>query len=380
MPPEIGLGSDYELQDPLGLYSGSTGLGGKPAAPPAEPNAPRHRLPKSISPHQRSRSHRLAQRARSGAVRTARTTSMLKPPAWPVRRVRTAGYPPVSRRRQMPSRPPHPLEPLRIPGNPAASGMARLAPPDPVAPAGKGGQLAFAHPGQDQLNPAFRTLLSTTSTDIGRNLMLTSAYRSPQHSVEAAKKEPGEHAHRDAADISMAGMDDAARAQLVSTLQANGAKRFITYSHEPDMLHVDMNSKRVSADNWFMYDRSHNNLGRAPKWFQDVAAGSKPLAATGSDDSAGASSAVAADENFKPSDPMGIYSGTTNPLAPKPIELRPFTAGEKRPNADGSYSTEVSTTFQLPDGQWVNVRRSGWARTASLSSFRRPMRRTSSAR
>ncbi|WP_244661671.1 hypothetical protein [Mesorhizobium huakuii] len=356
MPPEIGLGSDYELQDPLGLYSGSTGLGGKPAAPPAEPNAP---PPPPAQVDQSAPAQPFASAGSEGEIRRGpdgknyqyvETTGMAGATGANGWIPTSQSAPADAKQTAAPAG-----TPAHIPGNPAASGMARLAPPDPVAPAGKGGQLAFAHPGQDQLNPAFRTLLSTTSTDIGRNLMLTSAYRSPQHSVEAAKKEPGEHAHRDAADISMAGMDDAARAQLVSTLQANGAKRFITYSHEPDMLHVDMNSKRVSADNWFMYDRSHNNLGRAPKWFQDVAAGSKPLAATGSDDSAGASSAVAADENFKPSDPMGIYSGTTNPLAPKPIELRPFTAGEKRPNADGSYSTEVSTTFQLPDGQWVNV-------------------------
>ncbi|YP_010115339.1 DarB-like antirestriction [Sinorhizobium phage PBC5] len=35
--------------------------------------------------------------------------------------------------------------------------------------------------------------------------------------------------------------------------------------------------------------------------------------------------------------------------------LRPFNAEERRPNSDGSYSTEISTTWQLPDGKWVNV-------------------------
>jgi hypothetical protein len=35
--------------------------------------------------------------------------------------------------------------------------------------------------------------------------------------------------------------------------------------------------------------------------------------------------------------------------------LRPFNANERRPNADGSYSTEISTTWQLPDGKWTNV-------------------------
>jgi hypothetical protein len=35
--------------------------------------------------------------------------------------------------------------------------------------------------------------------------------------------------------------------------------------------------------------------------------------------------------------------------------IRPARAGERRDNPDGSYSTELSTTWQLPDGQWVNV-------------------------
>lgn len=35
--------------------------------------------------------------------------------------------------------------------------------------------------------------------------------------------------------------------------------------------------------------------------------------------------------------------------------IRPFNSGERRPNSDGSYSTEISTTWELPDGKWVNV-------------------------
>ena len=38
-----------------------------------------------------------------------------------------------------------------------------------------------------------------------------------------------------------------------------------------------------------------------------------------------------------------------------PPLLRPFNPNERRPNPDGSYSTEVTTTWQLPDGQWTNV-------------------------
>lgn len=41
-------------------------------------------------------------------------------------------------------------------------------------------------------------------------------------------------------------------------------------------------------------------------------------------------------------------------LANQPA-LRPFQPGERRNNADGSYSTEITTTWQLPDGSWVNA-------------------------
>lgn len=35
--------------------------------------------------------------------------------------------------------------------------------------------------------------------------------------------------------------------------------------------------------------------------------------------------------------------------------LRPFRPGERRDNADGTYSTEITTTWQLPDGSWANI-------------------------
>lgn len=38
-----------------------------------------------------------------------------------------------------------------------------------------------------------------------------------------------------------------------------------------------------------------------------------------------------------------------------PPLLRPFRPGEQRPNPDGSVSTEITTTWQMPDGQWANV-------------------------
>lgn len=40
---------------------------------------------------------------------------------------------------------------------------------------------------------------------------------------------------------------------------------------------------------------------------------------------------------------------------PTKRKLRPFKPGERRDNPDGSHSTEITTTWQLPDGQWVNA-------------------------
>lgn len=48
-------------------------------------------------------------------------------------------------------------------------------------------------------------------------------------------------------------------------------------------------------------------------------------------------------------------SDDTGAIPPQGGALRPFKPGEQRPNPDGSYSTEISTTWQTPDGQWVNV-------------------------
>lgn len=43
-------------------------------------------------------------------------------------------------------------------------------------------------------------------------------------------------------------------------------------------------------------------------------------------------------------------------MAGKPkIPLRPFEAGERVNNPDGSYSTERTRTVQLPGGEWINV-------------------------
>jgi hypothetical protein len=71
-------------------------------------------------------------------------------------------------------------------------------------------------------------------------------------------------------------MSDEQRKSLVQDLRSRGVKRFIAYSSSPNMLHVDMNSQKVSPDDWFMYDKSSKNMPNAPDWFKQVAGEQTP--------------------------------------------------------------------------------------------------------
>ncbi len=214
--------------------------------------------------------------------------------------------------------------------NPNGKGLARLVREPEEKENSGGGKLNFVHPGQEKIAPQFAAILTETSKAMGRDFTINSGYRSPTHSVEAAKPGgPGEHADGTASDISMKGMSEGERAKLVRELYSRGARRFITYKNSPDMLHVDMKDQTGKGTPWFMFDKSARNMPNAPAWFKEVAA-----------DPGGASREALA------------FAQGDNPDGP---QLRPFRPGESRPNAGGSYSTEISTTWQLPDGKWVNV-------------------------
>ena len=190
--------------------------------------------------------------------------------------------------------------------NPNGKGLARLVREPEDAPLGTGGKLNFVHAGQDKINPQFASILSETSKVMGRDFTINSGYRSPSHRVEAAKAGgPGEHSTGTASDISMKGMSEAERGQLVRELYSRGARRFITYTSSPDMLHVDMKDQTGKGTPWFMHDRTNRNLSNAPSWFQEVAANPGQSAKP---------KGIVADESFKANDPFGMYSGSTNPL------------------------------------------------------------------
>ncbi|MBB3947058.1 N12 class adenine-specific DNA methylase [Rhizobium skierniewicense] len=196
--------------------------------------------------------------------------------------------------------------------NPEAKGLARLVREPEEKHNSGGGKLNFVHAGQEKIAPQFEAILTDTSKAMGKDFTINSGYRAPTHKVEAAKPGgPGEHADGTASDISMKGMSEPERAQLVRELYSRGARRFITYKNSPDMLHVDLKDQTGKGTPWFMFDKSNRNLPNAPAWFQDVAAnpGENSVAPT-----VAAGKGIVVDENYAPSDGLGLYAGSVNPM------------------------------------------------------------------
>jgi len=171
-----------------------------------------------------------------------------------------------------------------------------------VAAQTAGGNVVFTGNAHENIQPQLASVLSGASSALGSKLIVTSGYRSPNSPVEAAKGNGGgEHTHGDAADIDMSGMDDAKRTQLVAELQARGAKRFITYSNDKNMLHVDLKDQTGTGASWFMFDKHAANMDKAPSWFQQVAknvpASQSSIAPAGSASAQAATIGLPSDEN-----------------------------------------------------------------------------------
>lgn len=258
-------------------------------------------------------------------------------------------------------------------GNADGIGLARLAAPEPEAeqpsqdPAFRGA-LNFVNPGQEKIKPEFASILEDTSAALGQPFTINSGYRSPSHPVEARKRKPGQHAQGTAVDISMRGMNEGQRQQLVRELQSRGVRRFGTYTNSPDMLHVDMADQSGNNTAWFMHDRSNRNMGRAPSWFRGLAGdmhqkpvGNRAVARRSQPNT----KPIVMDESFKPVDPMGIFgnvqASATPQNAPRPQDRPdysvrlPLAPGEFVDNGDGTISTARTETMRDADGRWVNV-------------------------
>lgn len=61
--------------------------------------------------------------------------------------------------------------------------------------------------GENRMQPAFMVLLQRLRTRYGKPMIITSGYRSPRHSIEARKAQPGAHAQGIACDVAVSGED-----------------------------------------------------------------------------------------------------------------------------------------------------------------------------
>lgn len=173
-----------------------------------------------------------------------------------------------------------------------------------------GGNLTFKNKGQENIDPTFAGVLSSTGKQLGIDLTINSGYRSPSHNAKVGGAKGSSHTHGEAADIDMTGMSDAEKAQLVQTLRANGAMRFIAYSNDPNMLHVDMSM--AQGGEWFMFDKKNENMGKAPDWFKQIAATPRPTGSplTGGSKDKSLVADTAADPGMV-ADERGVVTSTT---------------------------------------------------------------------
>lgn len=126
----------------------------------------------------------------------------------------------------------------------------------------------FRNPGQENLDPLLMSILQDLGKAYGRPMDVMSGYRNPIYNRKVGGARKSYHMSGKAADLSMRGMNDAQRAAFVDDLIARGVGGLITYSKNPDMLHVDLRP-RVNGQPLFMHDKSARYMARAPQWFRD---------------------------------------------------------------------------------------------------------------
>lgn len=61
--------------------------------------------------------------------------------------------------------------------------------------------------GENRMSVEFMDKLQALRIKFGKPMVITSGYRSPRHSIEAAKSQPGTHAQGIACDVGVQGMD-----------------------------------------------------------------------------------------------------------------------------------------------------------------------------
>lgn len=98
--------------------------------------------------------------------------------------------------------------------------------------------------GENAMQPEFMEKLQNLRTAYGKPMKITSGYRSPLHTIEAAKDRPGTHAHGIAADIGVSGEDALTIVSLAVRMGFNG----IGVSQKlggPRFIHLDIAPRKA---------------------------------------------------------------------------------------------------------------------------------------
>ena len=136
-------------------------------------------------------------------------------------------------------------------------------------------KLNFVRPEQvDGVSDKFKGIIQDAAADLGLdNVRITSGHRTLEYNRSIGSGDGSRHIKGDATDIDVSQMDESERIDFIHALQNRGAKRFITYKNLPDIIHVDTGTAGISGGrkHHFMFDKTQDNLGKAPEWFQALA-------------------------------------------------------------------------------------------------------------
>ena len=94
------------------------------------------------------------------------------------------------------------------------------------------------------LKESMKQFLAVLENELGRELIITSGYRSPSHPVEIKKSKPGEHTQGLAVDVAAVGGYEVFT--LVKKAMELGCKR-IGISRKSNFVHLGMDDARVTS-------------------------------------------------------------------------------------------------------------------------------------
>lgn len=98
-------------------------------------------------------------------------------------------------------------------------------------------ELACRHTGEEGFDPDFLKTLNAIREECGFSFALSSAYRSPEHPIEARKEVKGAHTHGKAVDILASGEN---ALEIIRVAQKHGIKRIgIQQKGSGRFIHLD---------------------------------------------------------------------------------------------------------------------------------------------